>query len=889
MDLPTHDPQGRPTVRFTAYLNYRIFERDDFSIWAVDVDGEALRAPDGSELESLVILGSGIEAPGEELAVDIAGVWEQRRGHDEYQVRVWYAQPHLPTNLDGIAAFLESRYISGVGPALARRIVAAFGEDTWRVLDESPGRLREVPGIGAKTAARILSSYHKNIQLRDIIAELAPYGIGASLAVRIARALPDAREIVRHNPWRLCGEGVGVGFHTADRIAEHNGIDPLSPGRIEAGFDYVMQQAEPDGHCYLTGRQLLDGARDLFEKSRPTPGVIERLPAQLERLIASGRYIREQRLGEMEGATAPQGGEIEAELSTAWVEAFESSADEGQGEAQIPAVPSDETLEQPVYTRLFWQLERRAARRLWTLMQGHVRGGEASGAGAAATATPRLDAEADARRLTAEAQVDRVAERLGFRPAAAQREAAVRFLLEPILILTGFPGSGKTTTLRLILECLDLPWDDVLLCAPTGRAARRMAEQTGRRASTIHTALQLDPESGEMPDDALGYAVVIVDEASMIDIRLIGQLLGRLADGTRLLLCGDPWQLPSVGPGNVLNDLIRSEVLPVVQLTEVFRQRAGSEIALNAARIRAGQTDLVYGRDFAFKTAHEPEEAAGWIEQLYLRAVEYTGDEEAVVCLTPFRTRTAAGSAALNQRLRECLNPARDGQAAIQHGERSFRQGDRVMLTRNQRLPRYVPGDEESEAEGQVSNGDTGRILAILVEDGEASSAVVRFNGEDYRLDPSHFADMDWAYACTIHKSQGSEYRFVIATFLRSHHIMLRRNLIYTALTRAKQNLIIVGDKGAVNHAIRTLDAARRQTGLAERLRQLAGIAAPLAEGGEALHYPEVEDEGIALGEAEAKPQPAPVPTAEAPPEPPPPRFGTDIEADLASIAHIRL
>ena len=612
-----------------------------------------------------------------------------------------------------------------------------------------------------------------------------------------------------------------------------------------AGFDYIFTMAEPSGHCYLTGEQLLTEARELFAKSRPHPDVISALPGILEEQIRGGHLVREH------FGSAPGGGP---------------------------------DLDLPIYTRLFWKLESEAAQYLWNLLAAH----QARDSGATRRRALRTEREL---------LVDRIAGKLGFVPAAAQREAAVRFGIDPVLILTGYPGSGKTTTLRLILETLDLHPSEVLLCAPTGRAARRMSEQTKRPAVTIHQALTLDPETGEMPDDRLPFAAVIVDEASMVDIRLLGQLLSRLRPDCRLLFCGDPWQLPSVGPGNVLNDLIRSGVIPVVELTEIFRQEEGSEIAHNAAQIRAGSSDLVYNANFAFRTAETPEAAADLVERLLLRAIDYVGDEEQVVCLTPFRTRTAAGADALNERLREKLNPPAPGRREVRHGEHVFRENDRVMLTRNSRLPLW---DRKARAassdQGQVSNGDIGRILRIREDAEKKTYVVVRFNAAEYCLGSEHFGNLDWAYATTVHKSQGSEYQFVIVVMLRSHYVMLKRNLIYTALTRAKKNVVIIGQKEAVNLAIRTPDSARRQTGLAERLQLLAGErpAEPVLAAGAALADPGEEAEaatGVA-GELYSETQPPRLELAQPPPAAAPPaprRFGEDIAADLASIAHIRL
>ncbi len=474
--------------------------------------------------------------------------------------------------------------------------------------------------------------------------------------------------------------------------------------------------------------------------------------------------------------------------------------------------------EQAIYRRVTYYLEKDVARLLIHLLhaadEAHKRP-EQSGAADAVSRQEQMAGIID-RADAISLQVDEAATRLGFVPAPAQREAAIRFFTEPLMVLTGIPGSGKTSTLKLILESLGQEDDEVLLCAPTGRAARRMSEQTGRPAKTIHSALQLDPESEDMPDDYLDYKTIIIDEASMIDLNLMHKLLSRIAPGSRLLITGDPYQLPSVGAGNVLNDLIQSGHVPVVRLTVLFRQQEGSEIATNAKAIREGRTDLIYNKTSAFQTATSTDDAADLIHKLYLKAIEFTGSDEEVVCLTPLRQRTATGSNALNRMLKESLNPVAEGAKSISYGDKVFHTGDRVMMMRNTKLTKL---DDEEEMV-QVSNGDTGRILSIYDDGEDDTLAVVEFNGESYVLDASQFQFMDWAYACTVHKSQGSEYRFVILCLMNAHYVMLKRNLIYTAFTRAKENIIIVGEKSAVNRAIETEDSNKRLTGLVDRLAE---------------------------------------------------------------------
>lgn len=767
-------------LNFTCQLIRPIFQKGDFSIWMVRIVSDPLVTPDGEEMDYIVIKGDYIKSLIQGGQLEVSGTWDVRRynGETEYQIKVFAASPKLPQSLEGMIAFLESAYIKGCGPATARKIVDHFGEDTWNVLDHFPDRLAEIKGLGRKQRQKITSSYAENVGFRDIITDLAPYGIGPHLAVRIAQKMPNIRTVIKEDPFSLCDEKIGVGFKTADRIAAANGLDETSPARFAAGLNFIMQQAEPSGDCYLNEAELLDQAWALLRTDKM--GEAEAmLPAHvLAELVRSGLYIREE-LGENEAVR--------------------------------------------IYRRPVWYMEKDVADLLITLLHAaddgrpeQMKRKDGHGGAADAAARNHNNQAAHQDRELIEKLVDEAAVRLGFVPAQQQREAAIRFFTEPLMILTGIPGSGKTSTLKLILESLGQDPEEILLCAPTGRAARRMAEQTGRDASTIHSAIQLDPESEDMPEDYLEFKTIIIDEASMIDLRLMHNLLQRIAPGTRLLITGDPYQLPSVGAGNVLNDLITSDIVPVVRLNKLFRQLEGSEIAENAKAIREGSTNLIYNETSAFQTAKNLEDAAELIHRLYLKAIEFVGSEEEVICLTPLRQRTSTGSNALNKRLKESLNPVPEGANSIQYGDREFHSGDRVMLTRNSKLPLY----DDEDAQGQVSNGDTGRILSITSDSDGDKSAVVEFNNERYLLDQQHFQYMDWAYACTVHKSQGSEYKFVILCLMNAHHIMLKRNLIYTAFTRAKQNIIIVGQKSAVNRAITTEDAIRRKTGLERRIQE---------------------------------------------------------------------
>lgn len=808
---PRGKSKSQATVTFEGRFAWKIYSKNGFSIWTVHLTEGTLQTPEGEQLLNVVVKGDSIDPELPAMAYRITGSWEKRRGDSsEYQIRALAVMPLLPVSQAGMIAFLASPYIRGCGPATARKIVATFGSKTWQILERTPGRLTEIRGLGAKQAERIAASYAESVSYRDMIAELAPFGIGAALAVKIAQKLPNARKILSEDPYLLCLENVGVGFLTADQIARANGLTAQSQTRLDAGLRYCFQRAELDGNCYMTEDQLLTEAQRLLDT--PDQAETDNTPGPAGPVLAGGPQ------------TVPLPGSENKLTDPAGSRADELSLKLQEVISQLTAtgVLVRETLPQSpprLYEHKVWQMEMQVARRLIRLCQASPAGRILSPAQLPA-AKLAVEAKPDPE---LEAQVSQAASRLGFVPSDEQLAAAIRFLQVPLLLLTGIPGSGKTSTLRLLLTCLGQPDEDVLLCAPTGRAARRMAEQTGHPAQTLHSALQLDPETDDMPDDPLEVKTIIVDEASMIDLSLMHRFLSRIRPGTRLLICGDPDQLPSVGAGNVLNDLLASGVLPIARLTRLFRQAKESVIAQNAALIRAGQTDLTFNETCAFVRADTYGQAADLILRLYLKAVAFTGDENEVVCLTPFRRNTATGSNALNILLKNAINPPAEGEPAIRYADKAFYPDDRVMLLRNMKLPLF--GDE-SHTE-PVSNGDTGRIEAIYpAQDGEAS-ARVSFNRQEFLLTAADFQYVDWAYACTIHKSQGSEYGFVILCLMNGHHVMLKRNLLYTALTRAKKNIIIVGQRQAVIRAIQTEDSLKRQTGLSEKLQ--AAAREPLA------------------------------------------------------------
>lgn len=408
-------------------------------------------------------------------------------------------------------------------------------------------------------------------------------------------------------------------------------------------------------------------------------------------------------------------------------------------------------------------------------------------------------------------EIDEAEKRLGVKLASEQRRALETCLTSHISIITGGPGTGKTMLQRLILELYHVlrPEGKVICCAPTGRAARRMEQSTGHPASTIHRTLGLvtDPEATYQELDTLDADLVIVDEASMLDVYLAKQLLNALPFRCQLILVGDADQLPSVGPGAVLSDLIGCGRLPVVKLDKVYRQASGSRVAINAALIRHGNLALEYGEDFTLVEAKDFESAADILEQMYLNEVQNNGLDN-VALLSPFRTKTETGVNALNLRLRDKLNPAAPDKPEAKYGKRVFRQGDRVMQIQNS---------------GFVSNGDIGMVTAITKADDDLLVHVDFGDGRTMEYSHGELEALDHAYACTIHKSQGSEYDTVLISLQAAHYIMLKRPLLYTAITRAKKKAVIVGERKAVCMAIERLDTEKRSTMLSHRINAYLG------------------------------------------------------------------
>ena len=699
--------------------------------------------------------------PGEQAV--FTGEWVN---HPQYgrQLKCTGCALRQPTTLLGIERYLGSGLIRGVGPSTAKAIVRCFGEETLTVLSEHPERLQEVPKMGKKRWMQIADSFREQQSAREAMVFLQSYGVPASLAVRIAKLYGERTpEVIRTNPYRLCEDLEGVGFQTADRIGTALGIPPESEGRIRAALRYILQDAAAGmGHVYLPRPELVSRAATLL-----------RVQAELV-----DRQIMEMLLGRLlVGVCAPE--------------------------------------EERIYLPTFDSAEREVAQRLFELMHS----------------LPPADVRG------VERQIDRFEERQGIRFSPRQREAIASALAHGVLVITGGPGTGKTTIIKCIIRLLS-DNGTVLLCAPTGRAAKRMTEACGAESKTIHRLLEYSGDEGcfaRNQDEPLEADCVIVDETSMVDLLLMRSLLRAIQPGTRLLLVGDSDQLPSVGAGNVLGDILQSGAVPCVRLTDIFRQSETSRIIVNAHRINHGEMPLLNekGTDFFFERQSGFQQAAQSIVQLVTaRLPRFLGIPERdwaresvrrIQVLAPAR-KGECGVNALNVLLQQALNPPARNRPSLQFGETLYRLGDKVMQTHNDyQLPwrRETPAGWE-EGTG-VFNGDVGFVTAV---DPEERSLTVLFDEErEVVYQSAQLENLDLAYCLSVHKSQGSEFPVVVMPVVGGPPMLLTRNLFYTALTRAKSLVVLVGREDVVRQMVANDHVLARYTALRERLQRLAALS----------------------------------------------------------------
>lgn len=693
----------------------------------------------------LTVVGALLGAqPGESLRLH--GRWGS---HPQYgrQFVVENYTTVLPATIQGIQRYLGSGLIKGIGPRFAERIVERFGVDTLEVIEHEPARLIEVPGLGPKRTKKIAAAWEEQKAIKEVMVFLQGVGVSTSLAVRIYKQYEDASiGVVKNEPYRLASDVWGIGFLTADRIAQAVGIPHDSPERVKAGLQYALSQSSDQGHCYLPE----------------------------ERLIADGVKLLQVDVGLVIDCLA------------------ELVAAEGVVREQVPGAAGEPIT--AVYLVPFHRAEISLANQLLRLLRAD---------------TDRMPWFGD---VDWPAALGWLARKTGAELAPEQEQSVRLALTERVAVLTGGPGCGKSFTVKSIVTLALAKRAKVVLAAPTGRAAKRLAELTGVEASTVHRLLELRPggDAAYDRDRPLDADLVVVDEASMLDLILANKLVKAVAPGAHLLFVGDVDQLPSVGAGEVLRDLLaEGGPIPSVRLTRIFRQAQQSGVVTNAHRINEGLPPQTEGLpDFFLFAEDDAELAAGLTVDVVARRIPQKFGYDArrdVQVLAPMH-RGPAGAGNLNTLLQAAVTPAREGLAERRFGGRTFRVGDKVTQIRNN----YDKG------RNGVFNGTVGVVTALSADDQRLT--VLTDEDEEVPYDFDELDELAHAYAVTIHRSQGSEYPVVVIPVTMSAWTMLQRNLLYTAVTRARKLVVLVGSRKAIAQAVRSVSAGRRHAALDHRL-----------------------------------------------------------------------
>ena len=700
------------------------------------------------DLEGLVTVTGNLPelAPGEFL--QLRGDWA-RHAKFGMQFQVEHLEQARPVTLEGIGRYLGSGLLKGIGPAYAERIVSHFGIKTIEIIDKNPERLREVADIGPKRSQQILRAWEEQKQIRDVMIFLHGHGVSTNLATKIYKQYGDrSLHVVETDPYQLARDIYGVGFKTADRIAQSLGLPADHPSRLEAGLVYTLNEISADGHVYAPQATLLQKTTELLGvQGKLVEEAIQRLANQKQVVIEIGKTI----------------------------------------------VNGKEHGETHIYPEALFAAEVGVAERLRAL------------ADTKESSLAEMGIYKHGLGLLA----------LDQRLSSIQQESIVQVLNNPVSVLTGGPGTGKTTTIKALIVALERDHKKYALASPTGRAAKRLAQASDRPASTIHRLLGFSPKEGSKynEENPLKVDLLVIDEASMLDLQLTHSLLKALKTGTHLLMVGDVDQLPSVGAGDVLRDVIASGIAAVTRLNTIYRQAKESHIISNAHLINEGELPLTpkVSEDFFLFPAQDAEEAAKWVVDLVTDRIPkrfHLDPLKDIQVLGPLY-RGPAGVSALNAELQQALNPSSPLKAERSFFGQLLRAGDRVMQMKND----YEKG---------VFNGDIGLITEIS---SEQQTLTVDFEGKQVPYDWNEADELTLAYAVTVHKSQGSEFPAIVMPVLTQHFVMLQRNLLYTGVTRAKQLCVLVGNKKAIAIAVKNNKVAQRWSGLAERLKGKATSA----------------------------------------------------------------
>ena len=666
-----------------------------------------------------------------------------------------------PEDIDAVEKYLSSGAIKGIGEILAKRIVKKFKNNTLSIMENEPERLAEIKGISERMARDIGKQFYEKRKLREAVIFLSKYSISNTYAVRIFNIYGEERykDIVKNNPYQIAEDVTGIGFKTADEIAAKVGILPNSDYRIQAGIIYVLQRASTEGHVYLPKDILL----------RKTAAILnidmDNITYNLNKLVVLKKVIIHTK-----------------------------------------------NEEEQVYIAMYYYIEQNIAQML-----------------------ARLNIKYSVSKEKVEERISDIEENIDIDYDDLQKQAVIEAAQNGLLVLTGGPGTGKTTTINAIIHFFESEDMEVLLAAPTGRAAKRMEETTGHEAKTIHRLLEINRISGELADEKVIFDrnehnplecdVIIIDEMSMVDINILNLLLKAIAIGTRLVLVGDINQLPSVGPGNVLKDIINSNRFPVLKLNKIYRQSYKSDIIKNAHKINAGEKIKMdnKSKDFFMLRRNNVNVILNILVSLvkdnipkYIKGTAFD-----VQVLTPMR-KGELGVIKLNQVLQANLNPKSKNKKEVTYHNQLFREGDKVMQIRNN----YQIEWEIQSSFGTMIEKGTGIFngdMGIINEINEFAEIItVEFDdGKTVEYSFSQLDELDLAYAITIHKSQGSEYPAVILPLLTGPSILFNRNLLYTAVTRARQCVIIIGREQTVQVMIDNVSEQRRYTGLSDRIQEI--------------------------------------------------------------------